>query len=240
MIYKGRGRRENLSDNRFIHCKSWLPRVVEGLVVEDGLKEALIAGSSMYQVGGQPGHRPEELVFVVKSLVARRLRSKQMVVLQSFDVQKFFDKEMMEDAIITSKKRGADAKAVRMWFKLNDETNIEVKTAVGMTKKANVGAVVGQGTMGGALVSQAVLDEAVMETFPLAGGANLNYGSVPMAPVMWVDDMLHAARGLDEARIAAEKVNKLMKQRNLLLNKEKSVCLIIGTPKQRTNADNEL
>ena len=209
MIYKGRGRRENLSSNRFIHCKSWLPRAAEGLVVQEGLREALLSGSSMYQVGGQPGHRPEELGFVIKSLVARQLSLGQLVVLQSYDIQKFFDKEMMEDAVLTSMKRKADPKAVRLWYKLNDKTKIEVKTTVGTTRKEDVGAVVGQGIMGGALVSQAVLDEAVMERFPQAG--QLNYGSVPMAPVMWVDDMLNAARGLDEARKANKQVDSLIK-----------------------------
>ena len=70
MIYKGKGQRELLSNNRFVHCKPWFARVVEGLVVGDGLKESLVSKSSMYQIGGQPGHRPEELVFVLKSIIA--------------------------------------------------------------------------------------------------------------------------------------------------------------------------
>ena len=45
----------------------------------------------------------------------------------------------------------------------NAETNIQVRTGAGMTRYGNVGAVVGQGMLGGALVSQAVLDEGVME-----------------------------------------------------------------------------
>jgi hypothetical protein len=60
MIFKGgKGRRHNLSDNRFIHSKLWWPRLAEGLVVEEGLKQPLIEGSSVYQIGGQPGHRSE-------------------------------------------------------------------------------------------------------------------------------------------------------------------------------------
>ena len=200
MLYKGKGKRENLNDNRFIHCKEWFPRAAEGLVVQDGLKRCLVDGSSIYQVGGQPGHRPEEMVFVLKSLVARQRQLGKMVVLQCFDVQKFFDKEQMEDAVLTCLKRGADPKAVRLWHKLNQDTRIQVKTSAGMTEYGPVGPVVGQGTIGGALVSQAVLDDAVMEHFPLAGSPSLEYGSVPLAPLMWVDDMLQPSRGLDEAR----------------------------------------
>ena len=56
MIYKGKGKREDLSKNRFIHSKSWFPRLVEGLVVEGALKKPLVEKSSIFQIGGQPNH----------------------------------------------------------------------------------------------------------------------------------------------------------------------------------------
>ena len=71
MIFKGgQGKRQILSNSRFIHSKSWFPRTVDGLVVNEGLKEPLISGSSIY-LGGQPGHRSEELVFSLKSILAK-------------------------------------------------------------------------------------------------------------------------------------------------------------------------
>ena len=77
IIFKGgKGRKEILSDNRFIHCKDFWARTAEGLIVEDGLRGPLIENSSIYQIGGQPGHRPEELVFVMKSIIAK-YRKKQ-------------------------------------------------------------------------------------------------------------------------------------------------------------------
>ena len=104
MIFKGKGRPDILSNNRFIHCKDWLPRAAEGLVVEDGLKEPLIAGSSMYQIGGQPGHRPEELVFVLKSIIALYKLRRKLMIISFFDVSKFFDKEMIEDGVLVCLK----------------------------------------------------------------------------------------------------------------------------------------
>ena len=154
--------------------------------------------------------------------------------------QSFFDKEQMEDAILTCQNRGADPKAVRLWFKLNENTRIRVKTPAGMSEFGHVGPVVGQGTIGGALVSQAVLDDGVMKHFPRAGRQSVEYGSVPMAPLMWVDDMLNPAGGLEEARDANRRINSMMKERGLCLNKEKSVCVIIGNKKQREDAAQRL
>ena len=64
---------------------------------------------------------------------------------------------MIEDVFLTSLKRGANPKSIRIWYKLNEGNRIQVRTGAGLSKYAEVGAVVGQGTIGGALGSQAVL-----------------------------------------------------------------------------------
>ena len=194
----------------------------------------------MYQAGGLPGHRAEEMVFCLKSVVARQRSLGKMVIIQSYDVSKFFDKENIDDGAITCLKRGANPKAVRLWYKMNENTQIKVKTGAGISSEAKVGAVIGQGTISGALVSQAVLDEAVMEHFEPGDNLQIDYGTVPMAPLMWVDDMLNATGGLKEAREVNSKVDTLMKQRSLNLNEDKSVCIIIGTKKQKQETTKQM
>ena len=109
-----------------------------------------------------------------------------------------------------------------------------------MTKFGSVGAVVGQGMLGSALVSQAVLDEAGMEHFPPGGELQMEYGDVPLAPMMWLDDVINGAEDLGEARRVNERINMLLKQRGLSLNQDKSVCLIIGSKLQKKKATQEL
>ena len=51
MIFKGgKGKKEILSDNRFIHSKTWMPRLAEALVVEEGMKKPLVENSTIYQI----------------------------------------------------------------------------------------------------------------------------------------------------------------------------------------------
>ena len=241
MLFKGgKGQKNILENNRFIHCKEWWPRVAEGLILEDGLKDPLIAQSSIYQVGEQPGHRSEELLFVLKSVVARTREMGKMVVLQSYDISKFFNKELIEDAILTCIKRGAYPRATRLWYKLNANTRIQVKTGVGVTRFGEVGAVVGQGMLAGALVSQAVLDDGVMEHLTPGGELQMEHGDVPLAPLMWMDDVMNSADSLEKASEVNQKVNVLLKQRGLSLNKKKSVCIIIGSKKQKEIASKKL
>ena len=90
MIFKGgTGKREKLSDNRFVHSKFWFPRLVEGLIVGEGLKKPLLNGSSMYQIGGQPGHRCEELIFVMKAIISKYRSEGKCLILQTSDFQNF-------------------------------------------------------------------------------------------------------------------------------------------------------
>ena len=107
-------------------------------MVEAGIKQPLLANSSRYQVGGQPGHRPEELLFAWKSVVARQLAEGRLVIGQFYDLSKYFDKEVLADTMDVLARREVDSKAYRLWAKLND-TVIQVRTGVGTSQKAAIG-----------------------------------------------------------------------------------------------------
>ena len=62
-----------------------------------------------------------------------------------------------------------------------------------MTKYVEAGALVGQGTIAGALVSQAVLDDGISGVFAPGGQDGLNYGLVPVSPLIFQDNVIHGA-----------------------------------------------
>ena len=68
-------------------------------------------------------------------------------------------------------------KLCRLWFKLNENTIIKVKTANGITKEAAAGPCVGQGSAGGALNSQLNLDRGIQAYYE-GSSDEYYYGSV--------------------------------------------------------------
>ena len=165
MIWKQKGPSEVLKNSRFIHMKDgFLPRTCEALVVGK-MKETILNSSSKYQVGGQPGHSPEEHIFTIKSVWAMLEMKQQGIILTLVDIVAFFDREDIFDVMQTLHKIGVNKKAARVWYKMNAGTEIAVKTAAGLSDTAFVGDCIGQGTAGGALVSQANLDTGLMEYF---------------------------------------------------------------------------
>ena len=93
------------------------------------------------------------------------------------DIVSFFDKEDIFDCLNTLEKLKVNKKATRMWYLLNRDTKISVKTAFGLTKEADVGDFVGQGTAGAGLVSAANLDLGLQNHFNRSNQV-MNYGHV--------------------------------------------------------------
>ena len=146
MIWKQKGPAEILKNSRFIHMKEgFLPRTCEALVVGK-MKKTILESSSIYQVGGQPGHSPEEHIFTIKSVWAMLEKEQQGIILTLVDIIAFFDREDIYDVMETLHKIGVNKKAARVWFKMNEGTEISVKTASGMSGTAYVGDCIGQGT----------------------------------------------------------------------------------------------
>ena len=117
--------------------------------------------------------------------MARRLAEGRLVIGQFYELSKYFDKEVLADTMDVLARWEVDMKAYRLWTKLND-TVIQVRTGVGTSGKVAIREVIGQGTIGGALVSQASLDDGIMAQFE--GSSEWAYGSVELLPFMVQDD----------------------------------------------------
>ena len=85
-----------------------------------------------------------------------------------------------------------------------------------------------------------MLDEGSSGQFAPGGGDELNYGGVPMAPLMFQDDLIHSTEGVKQARIASSKFDIVLKQLNLRLHEDKTVCIVMGSRKQKQNIKTEL
>jgi hypothetical protein len=65
------------------------------------------------------------------------------VIFQLYDIQKYFDKENLRDAMNTLFEAGVDPKMYRVWFNLNKNTVIRVKTGSGHSEWAEAGELIG-------------------------------------------------------------------------------------------------
>ena len=92
-----------------------------------------------------------------------------------------------------------------------------------MSMFSEVEAVSGQGTIGGALVSQALLGDGLFVHLPSGRKLQMEFVVASLAALMCRDDKLNSAGGLNKAREVNKKFKTLMKQNSLTLNEDKYV-----------------
>ena len=131
-LYKGKGRKDEFNNQRNIHTKEETPKVFEGIIV-DKSKEKIVKYCSKFQIGGIPGHRAAEHLFSVKSVIRYYNLLSIPLLLQLYDISKYFDKESLRDTMDTLYMAGVQGKLYRLWFELNRNTQIRVKTGVGIS-----------------------------------------------------------------------------------------------------------
>jgi len=105
---------------------------------------------------------------------------------------------------------------------------------VGTSKEEYVGPIVGQGTIGGAIISQVLLDYAILNEFEPWSPGEINYVGVQMNPMLFQDDIMHLITNVNAAHIGNYKMNKIEKKTSLNYNDTKCYYGIIGNDENKT------
>ena len=97
-LYKGKGEKAKLSNQRFIHTKDENPKAFEHIIISKS-KQKIVEGCSKYQIGAIPKHQSQEHLFTLKSIMEWYETLKIPLILQLYDISKFFDRENLQDGM---------------------------------------------------------------------------------------------------------------------------------------------
>ena len=194
-------------------------------------KDKILENNSIYQVGGQPGHSIDESIFVIKSLMALVEKSRKSITFSLVDIVGFFDKEQILDVMDCLDRAKVSRKAAKLWFKMNEKTEIRVNTAAGMTEAAEAGDLVGQGTAGAGLVSQLNLDMGLQQYFQ-GSQDELYYGGVRIEYTAYQDDIGKPSLGVREAQTHMTKLAFMLEDKGLDAHPDKTAYIMFKGNKQ--------
>ena len=229
---------QNLRNSRFIHMKQVRPRITESLVVE-GMKDDILAASSKFQIGGQPGMRTNFHLFVLKSVIGIKEKSDQGVIITVADIKQFFDKESLVDCMVTLSEAQIDQKCYRLWWKLNKRVVLQVRTGAGTTDPVEVEGLLSQGSTGAGLVSQFNIDRGIDSYFSNSCD-EVFYGTVRLQPLLFMDDCLRLADGVRQAQAGHVKLNYAMKEKLLDFHETKSIYMVYGNQNYKKQVEEEV
>ena len=238
MLYKLKGSKSEFGNQRFIHSKDEVPKNFEALVIEKA-KPKIIQKCSKFQIGGLPGHQSAEHLFTLKSLIALFSSQEEAIIVNCFDLKKYFDSEVLIDAMDNLYKSGIKGKLYRLIYEVNKSNLIQIKTPVGVTSKFRTGGNVTQGSVGGGLISSLNLDIPIQSFFKNSEH-EVSYGSIHLSPIIYQDDLARVASSVMSAQAGIDRVEVCMETKMLDLHDEKSCFLVFGNGKSEQVMKKEL
>ena len=83
----------------------------------------------------KPGHRPQEHIFNIKSVIGKYNMEKKVIIMIRYKISGFFDKEVLSDAVQELYSINTDPKVcIRLFHKLNESTRVRVRTSCGYSE----------------------------------------------------------------------------------------------------------
>ena len=146
----------------------------------------------------------------------------------SWDLIKFFDKQSLIDACDALHKAKVNNKFYRVWYKLNQNTQIEVRTGSGVSARGLAGPVTGQGGGGAALASALNLDLGVQTYFEGSTDEDC-YGSIRLQPLSYIDDVIRSSQNILNMIAGNNKLSRLATEKQLKYHTKKSCYLVVGS-----------
>ena len=195
-------------------------------------KETLFQNMSKYQIACKPGHRPSEHLFVIKSVISFYQNEGQGILMNSFDLRKFYDSEHIFDCMGELYSSQLKGKLYRLIYEMNKNIRIQVKTPVGLTEPEDTGPTVGQGGVDACTISAVNVDNGVNVAFVDSDG-EIVYSGLPLAPLIYMDDIFRMGNDIESAQDANRRIVNMVESKLLDLNLDKTNYLIMGSKKAR-------
>ena len=237
-LYKGKGELDQFSNLRNIHTKQEIPKMFGHMVMAQ-TKDRILKNMTKFQIGTKTGHRAQEHLFTLKSVIALYLSHNLPILIQLYDISKFFDRESLRDGMNALYNCGIRGKMYRLLYTLNKDTVIRVRTAVGETKEAETGENIGQGTLEGAIISAASIDYTV-DSFFRYSMDEISYGSVKLQPMLFQDDISRLSTTVQGAQAGNVRMENVMESKLLDFNLDKSCAILMGAKGVKDEMENEL
>ena len=125
-IFKGKGSREDLGNNRFIHNKDPWTKMWEKCLVEL-VAEQINKATPQAQAGSRKGRSTRDQMLKLVILQKYYESQSRPLPILLVDVRACFDKIRLSDVVFDTLEAGGDAKAVRVLRKLADKTEIRLR-----------------------------------------------------------------------------------------------------------------
>ena len=190
-IYKGKGDKFDLENDRGIFLVTTFRSILMGLVYKD--KYSLIdSNMSDSQVGSRKGKNVRNHIWVVNGIICDVLstRKKSSIDIQIFDYKQCFDSLWLQECLSDLYTSGVRDDKLALLYNINSHVQVAVRTPVGKTNRSSIYNVITQGDVFGPILCSNQVDTFGKECLEEKKYVYAYKGEVDIPPLGMVDDLL--------------------------------------------------
>ena len=188
-IYKGKGSKKELVNERGIFVVSILRSILMRLIYSD-YYSILDHSMSDSQIGARRGKNIRNHLWIVHGVISdvTSTKSKKAVDIQIYDYKQCFDSLWLQECLNDFYMAGVQDDKFALLYNINANVNIAVRTPVGT--RENIHNVITQGDVFGPMLCSKMVDKIGQECLDEKKHIYLYRGEVEIPPLSMVDDLL--------------------------------------------------
>ena len=145
-IYKSRGSRNDLNNDRGIFNVTNVRSIIDKLVYTD-IYDIVDANMSDSNVGGRKKRNIRDNLFMINGIINYAIKEKVDIDINLYDIQKCFDAMWYQETMNDMWDVGVKDDKFALMSKMNEKCSIAIKTPVGMTERFVATEIEMQGTV---------------------------------------------------------------------------------------------
>ena len=224
-LWKGKGDKEKLENHRGITTSSAIGTIIESLIDK---RIASKVKFTQAQGGGKKKVSTFDHLFLTRGIIDIAIKQKRPVFLTFYDVSKAYDNANNEDMLTVLWERGLQGKSWRILHNLSKDLSAQVKTRFGPTQEFQMEIGGRQGSRLTGRMFSKMMDVLAEECQTDGVGINLS-DNLTIASLLWVDDVLSLAEGVNDQKVMLERVDTFATKHKLKWGQSKCNIMRVGT-----------
>ena len=223
-VWKGKGDRESMNNQRGITVSSAIGTIAEELVYNRIMAKV---NFTQAQAGGKKGASTADHVFVLRNVIALAKAEKRNIIITFFDVKKAYDKVDTNDMLYCMHKSNVNGKTWRLMSSLNTGLTAKINTKAGVTREIVRKA---GGKQGGKLMVPlfAKMMDTAAEDMQADPNLGISLANITLQALIFVDDKVTFAEGDQQQQLTLEFADAFAQKHKLEWGKDKCKTMTIG------------
>ena len=228
-IYKGKGEKADLKNDRGVFIVSVFRSILMKLVYKD-IYQIIDNSMSDSQIGSRKGRNIRNHIWIINSIICDILndKKKKPIDIQVYDYKQCFDSLWLEECMNDMFTGGLQDDKFNLLYNANSLVKIVVRTPVGKTESDDIKNVVIQGDVFGPLLCSKQADLIGKESLEKHKYTYLYKDEVEIPPLTMVDDVIFVAECGYKSAMANSYMQSKTNSKKLQFGGEKCKKIHVG------------